>query len=369
MEERILIVDDEPDTVELLRYNLEQNGYSAVIARTGKEAIDAAQCVTPELVLLDVLLPELNGWDVCRMLRESPMGKAVPIIMISALAEEEARVKGLSAGADDYITKPFSVKELLLKIGKLVDRKHEVRRLRTREQEQDTSLRYLVHELKNAMTALGGLSSISLRKDRPLLYFEAIKSSALHAENLLKDADLLLRLELGDGLAVRPIDVPVVMREVTNIFQGAACEKGIEIVTINSTSDLVMGNETGVRQILMNLVSNAVKYNRYHGRVWVYFEESGPWTDVSITDEGCGILERELSMIFDKFYRGEAREKVGGAGLGLYIVRLLTAAMGGKISVLSNPCAGSTFTLSLPRAPTPRLDACETIDKRTIQSA
>lgn len=136
MNEQILIVEDEQDTAELLRYNLEKSGYTAVRARNGEEAIDAVQCNAPDLVLLDIMMPELNGWEVCKVLRESSKGRTIPVIMLSALADEEARVKGLGLGADDYVTKPFSVKELLLRVGRQIKRRQDIRRFQAREMEK-----------------------------------------------------------------------------------------------------------------------------------------------------------------------------------------------------------------------------------------
>ena len=126
MNKQILIVEDEYDCAELLRYNLQKEGYQTVIAHCGEEAINAVQRHTPDAVLLDIMLPELNGWEVCRILRESSRGKSLPIIMLTAMSDEEARIKGLSLGADDYLSKPYSMKELLLKVRKLIDKEQAI---------------------------------------------------------------------------------------------------------------------------------------------------------------------------------------------------------------------------------------------------
>ncbi len=350
MNEQILIVEDETDVAALLRYNLKKSNYRTITAQSGEEAVEAARLHTIDAVLLDIMLPGLNGWEVCRILRESPNGKSVPIIMLSALTDEEARIRGLSLGADDYLTKPFSVRELLLKIRKNIDRQQTVDQLRVREQGNDTSLRYLVHELKNAVSIIGNFSSIALRKDHPANYLKTINITAHHAESLLNDASLLARLEKEGGpFPLASVDLADMAAEASEMFRDAAAERGIEIVFVNKTGFPVLGSRTALRQVLVNLVSNAVKYNRDNGKVYIHMDDRDKWVDISITDEGCGIRRDELSRVFEKFYRAAGSERIKGAGLGLYIVKLLTEAMGGKITIASNPGAGSTFTLSLQK--------------------
>ena len=347
MNERILIVEDENDTAELLGYNLQRAGYETLRASTGKEAIDAAQRHAPGLILLDIMLPELSGWEVCRLLRESPQGRSIPIIMLTALADEEARIKGLSLGADDYITKPFSVRELLMKVKRHMERQRTISDQLQRHQEQETSMRYLVHELKNAVSIIGGFSSLALQKQDHDRYLRSIRASAMHADSLLTDANLLARLEQeGADLPVEPLDINAVIREVIDLFVDGAEKNGVELESIDSAPHLVMANATATRQVLMNLVSNAIKFSRTSGRVWVFCEETKNGIDVSVTDEGAGIPSAELPRIFDKYFRGARSERVKGAGLGLYIVRLLLSAMGGTIKAVSKPGVGSTFTAS-----------------------
>jgi len=350
MHEQVLIVEDEYDLAELLRYNLEKESYRALVAHSGEEAIEVVQCQTPDLVLLDIMLPGLNGWEICRILREGAKGKSVPIIMLTALSSEEARIQGLTLGADDYVSKPFSIRELQLKIRKLIDRQQTLKMIQAKAQERDTSLRYLVHELKNSMNVIGGFSALGLRREVAQDYLRTINVAAAHAESLLNDASLLSRLENQQGsLPMESLDIGSMVEEVVAIFRDTAKSRKIEIVFMNNTPALISGNSTAIRQILMNLLSNAVKYNRYGGRVWMTVEEMREGIDISITDEGCGIPRDEITTIFNKFYRAAGSEQIKGAGLGLYIVKLLIEVMGGKISAVSKPGVGSTFTVSFQK--------------------
>jgi two-component system sensor histidine kinase/response regulator len=361
MNNQILIVEDENDTAELLRYNLEKENYETLVARNGEDAIAAAHCHEPAVVLLDIMLPKLDGWEVCRLLRASSRGGDVPIIMLTALSDEEARIKGLSLGADDYVAKPFSVKELLLKVRKYVDRQQAIKQLRTREREQETSLRYLVHEMRNAMAVIGGFSALALKKDDPRNCLKPVNAAALHAERLLNDASLLTRLEKTRGsLPGEALDLVALTEDVVEMLRPAAKKRGIEMVVMKNGPSSVMANSTAARQVLVNLLSNALKYNREGGRIWISFDEQGGSLEVSITDEGCGIRRDELPRIFEKFYRAAGSQQLKGSGLGLYIVRRLMEAMGGKVAVASDWGAGSTFIASFAKtnaAPGPAPEA------------
>jgi signal transduction histidine kinase len=347
MHEQVLIVDDEHDTRELLRYNLLKANYVPLIACNGKEALTAARHCAPDAVLLDIMMPELNGWEVCRILRETPKGKFLPIIMLSALADEEARVKGLSAGADDYVSKPFSMKELMLKIRKHVDRQHAIQRLHAREQDQETSLRYLVHEMKNSLSVIGGFSSLALNKNDGLAHLRTIHSAAVHAESLLDDASLLSRLEKEPcRLPGEPVDLVALTNEVVDMFHDTAARNRLEFVVQQNDPLLANANKTAARQVLVNLLSNAVKYSRVEGKIRISFRDVIHRVEVTIQDDGCGIPCDEMPRVFDKFYRAAGSEYIKGAGLGLHIVKLLAESMEGTVLAESKQGVGSSFTIS-----------------------
>jgi len=349
--ERILIVDDEQDVVDLLRYNLEKAYYETVVALSGQQAIEAVRLHTPDVVLLDIMLPDISGWEICKTLRESSLGKFLPIIMLTALADEEARIKGLTLGANDYLAKPFSLRELQLKIRKCLDQRQMIKSFIAKEQDHDTSLRYLVHELRNSLSVIGNFSALALRKEKDAKkYLKTINSTSTHAENLLNDTSLLARLEMeGAAFPIAPVDISAVCEEVADMFRDEAKKNEIGIEIINTTRYMVKGDRTAVRQVLVNLVSNAVKYNRRGGKVRISFDDTGSCLQISIQDEGCGVSSEELPHIFDKFYRAAGSERKKGAGLGLYIVKLMAHAMGGDVTVSSNIDEGSVFTVTFKR--------------------
>jgi len=319
MTDTILIVEDEPDVAEMIRYNLEKETYRTVIAYSGTDALQAAEAREPDLVLLDIMLPDLSGWEICRALRDSTKNHSIPILMLTALSSEEARIKGLSLGADDFLAKPFSIKELLLRIRKMIDRQHTLRRLMERAKEKDLSLRYLVHELKNSVTGIGGLSARALKKADAQDYLGRINALAKHADSLLNDASLLSRLEMREGsLSMEPVDIGALIEEGVDSFRDLAKERQIEIALEEKAPSMVLGHTSAVRQVLINLISNAVKFSRDGGKVWINLAEETHWVHFSVKDQGCGIPPKEIPRIFDRFYRTTGSEHIKGAGLGLY---------------------------------------------------
>ncbi len=345
MNETVLIVEDTNDTVELLKYNLQKEGYSTMTAQNGEEAIAALQTHKPDLMILDIMLPGLNGWETCEALRSE--GVTIPIIMLTALSTKEDQIRGLTIGADDYLPKPFSVKELMLRVKRLLEKEKTIKTLKRKEKEGHDSLQYLVHELKNSLTAVGGFSKLAMENGDSGKYLYYVNSSAKHMESLLNDAFLLSKLEKGDGLfPMENVDIAEQLNWAINAVSADTVGKEIDIHFADVSPCMVIGNTVAIGQVLINLLSNAVKYNRKNGNIWIYTNNTSNGIEVSVRDTGYGIPEDELPKIFEKFFRAKGSERAHGTGLGLYIVGLLMDAMGGSISVKSKEGVGSTFTIS-----------------------
>jgi signal transduction histidine kinase len=224
--------------------------------------------------------------------------------MLTALSEEEERVRGLSLGADDYLSKPYSVKELLLKIRKHIDRQQAINQIEARKRKQDTALRCMVHELRNSLTAIGGFSSRALRQDDSNTYLKTIKTTASHAENLLRDAPLLSRLEPGgEGVPITQAGINPTISEPHDFLPGEAATSvllqqidvasliseiaetarilvGTKPVTVEARtlalSVMISTDKVRLRQILINLVSNAAKLpNRVKSESYCLWSEAG----------------------------------------------------------------------------------------------
>ncbi|MDH4163948.1 MAG: response regulator [Nitrospirota bacterium] len=188
MNELVLIVEDERSLTELLGYNLQKAGYRTAVAENGAQAIRNVRSEVPDIVLLDILLPEMDGWEVCRMLRNSKQGSTLPIIMVTALASEDIRIRGLREGADDVIAKPFVVGELLFKVRKLLDKNMVISAFRNRTEGQDASMRHLIHELRNSLSVIGGYANLAASRENSEPWVKHVVSAADRMEQLLSNA-------------------------------------------------------------------------------------------------------------------------------------------------------------------------------------
>lgn len=348
MNETVLIVEDTKDTVELLKYNLQKEGYRTLTAQNGEEAVIALQTNAPDIMLLDIMLPGTNGWEICDALRSK--GVTIPIIMLTALSTKEEQIKGLTIGADDYLPKPFSVRELMLRVKRLLEKEKTIKTLKRKEKEGHDSLRYLIHELKNSLSTVGGFSKLAMENGDNGKYLCYVNSSAKHMDSLLNDAFLLSRLENGGGLApLEQVDLMEELNWAITTVSANTVSKEIDIHLLNDLPCVVSGNTVAIRQVLINLLSNAIKYNRKNGNIWISTNNTSNGVEVSVRDTGYGIPEDELPKVFEKFYRAKGSERAIGNGLGLYIVGLLMDAMGGSISVKSKEGVGSTFSVSFKK--------------------
>jgi phosphate regulon transcriptional regulator PhoB len=183
MKAKILVVDDEPDVVQLIEYNLRAAGYDAIHALDGEEALNKARTSSPDLIILDLMLPEVEGFDVCKILRREPGTSAIPIVMLTAKASETDRVLGLELGADDYVTKPFSPRELVLRVKRL---------LRNAAPQEDSSERLQIGELsidvpRHQATVEGRPVDLTATEFRLLTVLVKRRGRVQSREQLLRD--------------------------------------------------------------------------------------------------------------------------------------------------------------------------------------
>ncbi len=181
-ETKILLVDDEPDALELVAFNLSKAGWSVVKAQSGSQAIAQARRIVPDLIVLDLMLPEMNGLEVCRVLRREPSTSTIPILMLTAKGSEVDRILGLEMGADDYVTKPFSPRELVLRIRKLLQR--------GKTEDQQNVLRYselIIDSIKHEVTVAGRLIPLTLTEFRLITLLAQRCGRVQSRERLLQD--------------------------------------------------------------------------------------------------------------------------------------------------------------------------------------
>ncbi len=400
---KILVVDDTPSNVKALRMRLSPEGYEVLEASDGPQALEKVAQDRPDLILLDVMMPGLNGFEVCRRIKSQPDTQFIPVVLVTALTDRESKVTGIEAGADDFVNKPLDPDELRARVKSLLRTKslhdelqrgyEELRRLTedlkaANEQVQEATRRKsqflanMSHELRTPMNAIMGFTDLVLRRAGDALPEQQrdnlmkVKLSADHLLNLINDLLDLSKIEAG-RVDIRPASFHV-KRLIAN-----CCATVSPLVRPGVTLNYEVADDVGeahtdedrLRQIIINLLSNALKFTE-KGEVRVSVVR-GPWSvvrenqavsqvggegtnhesritnheflTISVSDTGIGIPPDALDYIFDEFRQVEgSRQQHKGTGLGLSITKKLTELLGGRIEVESEVGKGSAFTVRIP---------------------
>ncbi len=361
--ERILLVDDNVDMREYVSRLLRER-FEVVTAANGEEALAAALANPPDLILSDVMMPGLDGFGLLAELRKRPKTKTVPVILLSARAGEESRVEGLGAGADDYLIKPFTARELLARIGAHLS-------MKKRRDEADDALRRSNEELRMANADLEQFAfsashdlqeplrqvavySQLLKKhygakleERALDYLGFCVEGAQRMAMLINDLLAYCQAGRAEVKAADLVDVNAVIENVRKNLARAIEENGAAITA--SALPEVYGDEVPLTQVFQNLVSNAVKYRGVKApEIAIRAKRDGAWWLFAVEDNGIGIEAEYRSQIFGLFKRLHDREAYPGTGIGLAICQKIVERFGGRIWVESEPGRGSTFFFTLP---------------------
>ena len=362
---KILVVEDDEDLVHMLEYNLSKKGYTTISAVDGLDACYLIEEEKPDLILLDIMLPGLNGLEICEIIRSHGYEEIseIPIIMLTALGSLEDKLKGIEMGADDYIPKPFAIKEILLKVDRQIGREKkkrqlntEVKKLEAREKQQTDFQNMLFHELKTQLLMIGLSSSIIAQRRvlAPEKYQSCariIKESTISMTSLAEEILLLSRVETGEyPLPREEVCLEEITQQIICVLLQQAKEKEMSIQFERTGKIPKMRlNPTALKLSLSNLIENAVKYSPEKSGIRVsLISQREKEVIVEVKDSGPGIPEKDTEKIFNKFYRGEnVKNKMKGTGIGLYIAKTLIEAMGGIIRVESKNGNGSCFRVIL----------------------
>ncbi|PMB47669.1 histidine kinase [Fischerella thermalis CCMEE 5201] len=356
---RILLVDDNADMRDYVTRLLSKQ-WQVETVNNGVAALVAVSLQPPDLVLTDVMMPEMDGFELLSALRADPKTKGIPIIMLSARAGVEAAIEGLQAGADDYLIKPFSAQELIAR----VDSHLQMARLRqelSSNRLKDEFLATVTHELHAPLVAILGwtrlLRSNQLDRSTALRALDTIERSANNQAKLIEDLLNISTILSGKvHIDRQPVNLTSTVGEVMQTMFSDAQAKRIQIVETRHGASLqkdicVCGDLIRLQQIFSKLLHNAIKFTPKGGSIEVRLDAVDSWCSIQVRDTGIGISADFLPYVFDRFTQAEvpSRHSPGGLGLGLAIARQLVELHGGTIEAASDGIGrGATFTVKLP---------------------
>jgi signal transduction histidine kinase len=363
----VLIVDDDPASRILLE-NVVSRHYRATLVDSGEAALRILAAREFDVILLDIMMPGMNGLEVLKLLRENETTSNLPVILVSALADSQDVVRGLQMGASDYVTKPIDVNVILarlktqLTLKQLVDeREHMIVELQNLEEIRNRLFRVASHDLKNPLAnirmaefvlrdAINGDELASQVMDTVMLSVDAMQEVINDFMDVvvMKSGHLEMRME---AVEMEPLVCNIVMQ-----YSLAAGSKDIE-VDLGELTGQVWADPARLTQVVGNLVSNAIKYSPQRTRVAVWLDSSGPETmRLNVADQGPGIPAGERHLLFTEFGKLTPRPtgQENSTGLGLWIVKSLVNMMGGAVGVDFPPDGGTVFWIELA---TPPLDA------------
>ncbi len=368
MEERsrILAVDDAPDNLILLNKLLKRQGFDVSNAASGKECLSKTAGEHPDLILLDVAMPEMDGFETLKHLKANELSKDIPVIILTANSKDAVSIEqGFSLGADEYLTKPIDQEELIARVRSIlraVKAEHEIEQLKSDFQSM------LVHDLRSPLSVIIGVLELGVNGefDQNPGEMKEFMSSALDTSQkmlgLINDILDVAKLEAGKlQLNKQPNDLNAVVASAVARLKILAREKGI-VLTVEFGKDLPIGEfDSGkMDQVVTNLVSNAIKFTPKDGKVLIRtyirrFENDvlglkGTFAALDVEDTGVGISSDEIPMIFDRYRQARsAKNSVQkGTGLGLTIVKRVTESHGGRVFVESSLGKGTKFTVVIP---------------------
>ena len=363
---RVLIVDDEVANVELLARRLEAIGCQTQVASSGERAIALARTEQPDLILLDVMMPGIDGWQTCRRLKAQPETADIPVIFVTARDRSEDVSKGFEVGGIDYITKPIEPMELGARVRSAIFTKRlqdELRRtnadLQRPEQSRKELIGMLGHDIRNlANSVVAFMQLVRMGQLEPgrREFDELLRLSESNISELLRMVNALLdvyKMEEGK-LEAMPQVIGLATLAERSIAQVVpeALAKAIEVDAGLRPEVSVFVDDGLIVRVLTNLLANAVKHTPSGGKVRV---ESAPDDSlersvvVRVVDTGPGISEEDAPHIFDRFYQGAGRSR-GGTGLGLAFCKLAVELHGGTISVANPGKPGAIVQFTLPAA-------------------
>ncbi len=359
---KILIVDDEPKSLYTMEMLLSQEPYEIYFAGNGKSALKQVETKAPDVLLLDVMMPDITGYEVCRRLRADARWQQLPIVLVTALDRKEDIVEGLDAGADEFLTKPINGSELRARVRTMLRIKSQYDELQGMLQLREDMADMIVHDMRTPLSSLMLYTDILVQTGYSLEYCQElvnkIRNQTHRLNSYLGDMLLMAKMRSGDLILNRtPVDPAAMLQFSLNYHQEMAASKQIEMVlTLPNEKKSVLLDKKLMERVLDNMLSNALKYSPLGSQVHIILQyagkdgdaETSPQFVIQINDQGPGIPEAYRESIFKKYeIIGNDQNDVSQVGLGLALCKKVIEAHNGRIYIKDNHPTGSKFIIEI----------------------
>lgn len=372
----ILVVDDEPNGFDVIEAHLYREGYELTYASSGAEALNCLDTIEPDVILLDVMMPEMDGMELCRRIKSDRRWKHIPIVMVTALNSKEDLARSFDAGADDFLTKPISGIELRARVRSMLRIKHQYDALQEMIALREDLSNMIVHDLRNPLTRILAESHFLSESDlteEDIESIELISSAGRQLNSMINDLLIQAKMESGKMVLNRAeANLNQIVEESLLEFKSVAVSKNLQLKSqITENSLIVSVDASLIRRVIDNLLSNAYKFSPKDGTITIAVDSleedglgmaNGEWVQpkvptpnsqspkkvrIQVADEGFGIEEELKQSIFQKYEVGKVMKGVSQLGLGLAFCKMVIDAHGGTIFVDNQNPQGAIFTVIL----------------------
>lgn len=354
---RILIVDDDDSARMITETILSREPYILEFATSGQEALDSIRSFPPDVIILDIMMPGMDGYQVTRQIKLHPTYRHIPVILLSALGCKEDIVEGLDSGADEFISKPVHALELRARVRSMLRIKKQHDSLQGVLKLRDEMAHTIAHDLRNPLSVILGYAELArLKPERPNIVADAFKiicEQSRKIDGMITEILMTTKIEHNRLVVQRRMEpLCAILHECVAHFEleASACGQKVDVVIGPDTPEHFSIDPNLMRRVFDNLISNALKYGPSRSTITVAVSATLEALTISVSDTGPGIDERNRPQLFQKFatFTDSNLHKRKQVGLGLYFCKLVVEAHGGTIDYAPNIPTGSTFTVVLP---------------------
>ncbi len=352
----LLVIDDTPENVTVLLTVLTQAGFEVLVAQEGEEGIQTAEYAQPDMILLDIMMPFMNGFEVCQQLKQNLKTRNIPVIFMTALTETIDKVKGFNLGAADYITKPLQHEEVLARIKAHLTAHKMQQRLHERNLELDAFAHTVAHDLKNPISAMTSLAEVLLLKApegttvdaRMVERLQFIQQAGKQTISIIDALLLLAGVSRQKHIYCEDLDMGEIVQQVIDSRLQPSLEKYQGTIIPPTKWPKALGYAPWVAEVWFNYLHNGLKYGGHPPQLMLGAERCGGnkirfW----VQDNGAGLSLEAQQKLFTPFMRLHT-DAVEGHGLGLSIVGQIVKKLGGEVGVSSQEGEGCLFYFTLP---------------------